>query len=582
MSSTILFSQNSRIDSLYSALKLAENDTIRLETYQNIVLHYSVSDLEKANAYADSIYVLAESMQFETALINYFVLKGILQYRNADFQGAVDTYTRGLNHPRISEYFYPRVSMLNNLASSYKALTQYDSFVKYSTQALRLNEENNNVVGLFAGYFNLAEYYTSNVDFNLAAEYIDSHMSLALKENNREQIARAHILFAKLSRMEYQFDESITSFEEALRIYKTEYPENVMMARSLTFELCRTQVRDNKLQPAKILLEKLLTDEVYVPFNKDLQTQIRTLLLICYTKLNDYDRAFENYNWLNSKAFIAAPDDSIRVKIARADFELAFDRINSNTETELIEAIELSHKYGHTGDQERALGSLARYYYERGSNKRAYELLNERKIISDSLRKLENSIINLSHKRRFEVATAEIKVLELDRELLNKNIEIEEKENNLLRAFLFIAILLVIASVILLLNLRQRSKLRSLVEQVKQLKSKIFRKEQEAENRKANLKETDFATFLIKEYELTEALYDYWDCQAFGFTENEMARAWEIKKRSVRDRRERLYSKLSTKAGRKIDDRHSSVGLYLEETIDYMNNQISGSTSEEE
>lgn len=582
------YCQTTKIDSLIISLATSKNDTIKVETIQSIIGYYSVNDLPKANLYSDSLYSLARDMKFPRAEINSHVLKGILEYRKSDYKSAIAVWNKGLNHPKIDDYFFSKVSLTSNIATGYKVISENDSFIKYSERALKLNRDNDNSIGLLAGYFNMAEYYSSNRDINLAAEYTISLMDLALEENNLESIGRAHILFGKQNRMEFQYQVALDEFNKALDIYSMHFPNNIVLSNSIKYEISRTLMDQGNFKDAIHILENLLKDKYNGIMSESLASEISILLLKCHIHLKKNSNAKPFYRELKEGTYLSNIRDSISYYSILSQYEIENNSIDNTTIEKLQLALSLARKTNNTESQFNLHKLLSLYYSKIGKYNIAFEQLEKSVLYRDSIRTSKNAIINLSHQRRFGNIVKENKILEQKSEISIKEKEIQNQKikQQKLWIVLFIAgIIMFIMFVIFLLSrskiLKQKIATQQAVSEKKALEVKVSLMASQLQKKNAEFDQQrfkekpitllpnplDFDFFLREQFELDEEELNLWKYIADGYNQKEQANKLCKSIDAIKTwKRVRLYPKLHKKVPLKAGyTQHTATKLFTDQ-----------------
>src|SRR5690554_3381576 len=115
----ILIGQTTKIDSLLEIVNSNVADTIKLNAYKDIITYYIGNNIIEAEKQCDEYKKMAFKGNLPKYEINYYVLKGNIEFKKGNIQNAKEIFKKGLNHREIDNYFYPKVSLLNNLATSF-------------------------------------------------------------------------------------------------------------------------------------------------------------------------------------------------------------------------------------------------------------------------------------------------------------------------------------------------------------------------------------------------------------------------------------------------------------------------------
>jgi two-component sensor histidine kinase/predicted house-cleaning NTP pyrophosphatase (Maf/HAM1 superfamily) len=417
--------QQSKIDSLKQILTTKVHDTLRLTIYHDLINYYARNNLDVAERYCDSLKYISDSKNISKFQIDYYVLKGTLQFYRQNFEEATKTFKKGLTHKKIDSFFHLKSSLINNTSIGFKIQKKLDSFVKYIKYAEKLNLSRNNVTGLLVNYNALSDYYINISDFNNASIYLNKLMELAIKTDNKESIARANIQLGLISRKELDFEAAISQFQKAINHYEDFDSDNIVMIRGMKHEIATTHILNKNYTKAIEILEKIKID--FGEFSKQnmYNFQLDLSLLDCYVKVNDFEKAQPIYNTLSKVNPNRGKTTNMVYLLTLSEYEIKFKTASQITLKKLLnvknEAIEVNNiEICYLAEK-----SISQYYALKNENKKAFFHLTKSFIYKDSLSNRESKIINLAHKRKFneelkEKENLQLKADNIEQELLTQ------------------------------------------------------------------------------------------------------------------------------------------------------------------
>lgn len=416
-SCSFVFAQHSKIDSLLALNKESKLDSLKLTYLSKIVTHYQTNNIDLAVQYNDSLYINAQKLGMTGFELLHFIQKGIIEFRKTNITEAVEVWKNGLNNDEIGNYPIQHSNLLNNVAIGYKSLRKKDSVLKYMLKSYELNKKLNNDAGLVANHYSLADFYSSYLDYDNSIKHIKKLQEIAIKTDNKIALARSYVILAKISREEYDFKDSEKLFYKAQKIYAETEPDNLIMARGLTFEALVSVYRDNKFVKAVNGFLKLKSDYSDKLKEKDFWLLVNAYILSCYNKLEDKNRGKKFYNEIIKTYTKKVSSESTNGIINNnlTEYEILTNKVNRKSIDRLQSVLNEINTKEDLELRSSTYKNIADYYSLVGNSKKALENFNIYDKLRDSIANNRTTTINLSLKRKF-------------------NEELKEKENLQLKA----------------------------------------------------------------------------------------------------------------------------------------------------
>lgn len=393
---SVSYSQQDKIDSLKVILKTSTIDSIKLNTYNVLITQYSSHDLELAKKYLDTMMQLSKDLKSKRHELTAYAQEGILSFRQENINEALLFWKKGLADTEIDEHPKQKSNFLNNIAIAYKIQKEKDSVLKYLMSAIKLNEKENNDIGLIGNYYGISDFFFQEKEYDNAIIYLNKLHSVALRTNKKYDLARVDILLATISRKEYDFPDAIKYFKAALNYYLEEEPNNLVMIRGLKYEVIRTKLRQKRFDETIEDLESLKENYEGQLDNKVFWQQVDLDLFISYYNTPRINEGYPLYKKISeSEVDLTETLEGIKLS-ALSKFEILTDRINKNTFKNLTKAYDIAKKL-EAGDQLLfCTNLLALYHLKKNNIDLSYNFLREEEKVRDSLSFLESRIVNLS------------------------------------------------------------------------------------------------------------------------------------------------------------------------------------------
>lgn len=424
------FGQTEKIDSLLEIVNSNVADTVKLNAYKDIITYYIGNNIKEAEKQCDEYKKMAFKGNLPKYEINYYVLKGNIEFKKGNIPTAKEIFKKGLNHREIDNYFYPKVSLLNNLATSFGS-NEADSALKYVNRAMLLNKEKNNKEGLLSNYAFLSNFYQNKEDLDKAIYYLEKTMKLAIEEDNKKMIAQTHIHMAGLGRKQYDYENAIDNFQKAREIFKINEPENKLMLSLIDFEIGTTieLQRDFEKSIHHFLnYKKVYQNEMIPPILFDLADM---KLLYSYIQIGNFKKAEEYYENLKEKD-LSAMDLTSKISILGylSQYEIKTHKITPKTFERIKEAEKIVMGTKSLSQLSFISQILSQYYAEIKDYEQAYSELLIHQEYLDSTKKTENNVIVNTFNRKLNVALKEKENLKLKQENAEQQLELTKENRN--------------------------------------------------------------------------------------------------------------------------------------------------------
>ncbi len=327
---SIVYSQNSAIDSLKAILKISKEDTNKVNTLNSLALSLQKKTPDEAINYAQQSLKLAEELGYNRGMSNGFHTMGSIKYYAGDYDKALEflfkdiaisekmgdkkgiatSYnTIGNIHAQRGEYdqaleFYLKsltireafgdkkgmASSLGNIGNINLFKGDYAKALEYYKKDLAIFEELGDKRGMADSYNNIGLIYADQKDYSKALEYYFKDLALTQEMGDKEEIADSYGNIGQIHAKKGDVQKAFEYYQKSLTLRK-EVGDKVGMADSYNNigDLYMTQ---NRLKEAKEQLLHAL--EIAKEINlKPGMTSAYLSLSICDSASGDFKSAYE-------------------------------------------------------------------------------------------------------------------------------------------------------------------------------------------------------------------------------------------------------------------------------------------------
>ncbi|MGB3343450.1 MAG: tetratricopeptide repeat protein [Aequorivita sp.] len=221
LSQTLMFSQQSKHDSLQAQLKVAKHDTIKLRLLKEIsqeAYYLDISMYKKASTELLELALKTKNALYigdgYNALGRYYKLKGEDEEAKKSYLKALQQYKK-IDNKRGEALIY------GNIAAIYIGHNDLDSTRKYLNLSIDINKEHSFSENLFFNYYNLGISESNHSESQKSIASFRRALHYAEKIQNRRYISLCHSMIGVL----YLEQEMYNSAEKYLIQAKDEFTE---------------------------------------------------------------------------------------------------------------------------------------------------------------------------------------------------------------------------------------------------------------------------------------------------------------------------------------------------------------------
>ncbi|MEQ9412290.1 MAG: tetratricopeptide repeat protein, partial [Cyclobacteriaceae bacterium] len=364
----------------------------------------------------------------------------------------------------------------NSIGIAYSEVGNYTEAIKYYKKALEISEEINNENRTSRCLSNIGSVYNEQGNYPLALEYYNKSLAIDEKIENTLGVSKSLNNIGIIYKNLLNYDKAIASYEKALKIQeKNGNKKNVI---EILNNLGNVYKKKRNYEIALKFLEDALK------LSEEINNRIYVATILnnigdVHLQLNDEPIAFEY--------FVKAEKKNLEVGnqrgLCNSYLGMATVYVNQENYYEALnyalKSQQISNKLAIIDYQRDVSRLLSKIYQNIGDYKKAFESHQQFKILSDSLFNKENieKITQLEYEYKYKqtLDSANIRELKLTKTVQLTSRDLEASQRNLLLGVItFLAVALVLGSIIFFLKLRNvKSETQNIVTEQKLLRSQM-------------------------------------------------------------------------------------------------------------
>ncbi|PKP21332.1 MAG: hypothetical protein CVU05_07070, partial [Bacteroidetes bacterium HGW-Bacteroidetes-21] len=381
-SNQILSMNPGKTDSLYQALKIAREDTNKVNILLDIARQTFGIDNKTSSEKAYQAYKLSRKLNFYTGEAAALNILGVCQYLTGDLDSAEVCYINALTLAEKHNLNNINIKATGNLGLVYTNKGEYDKAIVYLNKALKLNEANNDSASIARNCADIASIYTYTNKYDLSVSYNERALEIFRVLGMRQGEANVLNSLGTMYNDSKNYSKAMSYFKQSAEI-KDSIGDRKGLATTL-HNIGLLYSNMNKNDSSLIVLEKSLSINHEID-NKDGIANDNICIGALYMDKRDYKKAIEY----------------------------------------LLSSYNLSQKQGFMILKKTAVMDLSQCYDSLGDYKNALLYFRKYKYISDSLKSvdIEKKISEVEGLYQNEKKQKEIEILEKDKALQKTEVE---------------------------------------------------------------------------------------------------------------------------------------------------------------
>ncbi len=294
--------------------------------YQSLFLSmYAVSlmpeqEYSQISRKLNEALLLAKLANNQKAEADVLLVKGQLYYDIGDYELSLESY---LEADKIFDSIKDDSNkglILGEIAIVYSELGQLETAISYQKKVLALQKENNDLMSLSIGHYNISTSYMDLKDYEKAKAHIHKAYDLSKKIGDTVGIGYALKEIAMLKSKEGNYESAILSLNSALLIFEENNLPIMKVLSYLTRAKYRAKVKDLDA-PEDLKFAKTLVDKIG---SKHRLADYYESAAYVYFELGQFESASEMYQQLlkiNKKYFDEKSKSSLKKLQVSFDFK---------------------------------------------------------------------------------------------------------------------------------------------------------------------------------------------------------------------------------------------------------------------
>ncbi|MBL7913189.1 MAG: tetratricopeptide repeat protein [Bacteroidia bacterium] len=340
------FSQNTRIDSLYTSLKNNKDEATKLEIYNGIAsIYYDRARYDSAIVYYNKCLVLSEKLNNRLKTANCIMNIGLIHYSIGDYPKALDHFTKA---QKIYEDIKAKTGIAKcytNIGLIYDFQGSYAQALEYYTKALKIDEELKDKEGISADLLNIGTMYQTQKESHKALQCYKRALKLNEELNDKEGISSCITNIGLIYDDQKEYSQALEYYNRSLKIDEELNDKEGIILNLIN--ICDLNITLKNYALAKEQAQKV------IDLSKDINTlnNLRMgyeLMANAAVGLGNYKEAYSNhvkFKQLTDTLFNI--ENSSKLSDTKTNFEVEKKETELKAEAAVQNAISLEEKKRH-------------------------------------------------------------------------------------------------------------------------------------------------------------------------------------------------------------------------------------------
>lgn len=212
------FSQKTNIDNLLTDLKIAEEDTAKVNLYSKIARHYLLAQIDSSLVYIQEGVDLANKIKYTQGQIEMLNLLGNYYENKTNYHKSLEIYDQALEIAKKTNDIKGFATLYNNIGMVHIRQGRYDVALPMMIEALKAEEQLKNDTGIAQSFNNIGVIYFYQQNFDKATEYFEK--SIVVQEKTGDTIAIKQAINNLGAIYDYlqQYEKAIAQYNKALTL----------------------------------------------------------------------------------------------------------------------------------------------------------------------------------------------------------------------------------------------------------------------------------------------------------------------------------------------------------------------------
>ncbi len=445
-----------KIDSLVNVLKMAKEDTNKVEVLVNLASQYLNNEPLTSLKYSKQSLALAQKLNYDRGQIQslnniggYYYYTGkfdsTLFYNKAAFKFIVITG----NKKELMNYY-------GNIGTIYSIKGDYEKSIENKLKSLKICEELKDTLKMAICTRNIGVDFANKGDFSTALNYYFNSLKLSEAKRDSDGMGSTNLCIGEIYSAEKKYDKAIKYLLNSIDICNA--INNIHDASVALFDVANVYYDSGKYLEAQNYFQKSLTVSNEINNNTIIASSYNGLGRV--NMQNNYPDSALFYLLKSSKMF-EEMDDKERLAVTYQNIGEVYERKKNFIKAieNLNKGLAISTKIGAKDASKSCFKLLSEIYYKMKNYKLAYDYNLSYMQLNDSIHNLESTkkITEIESKYNAEKKDKEIVLLNKDKEIQKTEII---KQKQLKNFFIVGFALLLILSFFVYNNFRIANKLK--------------------------------------------------------------------------------------------------------------------------
>lgn len=217
----------SNIDSLFQAISLRPNDTLKVNDLLTI-FRLSIKNKPIREDALDEALQVSRIINYETGIANCLNRKGVNARYQHEYLKSTNLHKEAIEHYKKSWDIASYVKNLNSLGVSYRKMNLEEEALKYYYQALKLSENLEDTKSIAIALNGIGNAFINLEKYDEAKTYFELALNLEKLNNNSKGIGYDYSNLGEVYMFQKKYDSSYVYHMKSLKIAKKlGYKDNV-------------------------------------------------------------------------------------------------------------------------------------------------------------------------------------------------------------------------------------------------------------------------------------------------------------------------------------------------------------------
>ena len=372
------------IDSAFTVLREAPQDTAKVVLLQRIGAHYNVVHLDSAKVFLEQGFDLANELDYQKGRWMNLSTLGVYHERKTQYDSAMVYLNSALKIVEETNSTKGYAVVLNNIATVQIRKAEYQEALKNMFEALKAEEKLGNRNGIAQAYNNIGVVYYYTANYDKTTHYLTRALEIQEELGNLDGLQNGYNNVGAIFEYQQKYDEAIGSYSKALEISRKF--GDVKQEATFLSNIAQAYMNKGDYEAAESIFRESIAIKV---------------------KIEDYNGMVNGY-------------------ISFGQLLLKQEKL-SDAKQYLEEAIALSKKYDSKIALPEAYSALSEVAELEGKFKSSAAYLKDYIAIKDSILNEDNARILAETEAKYQTEKKEKEILEQRALIAEKDLEVRQK-----------------------------------------------------------------------------------------------------------------------------------------------------------